>query len=145
MKEFKGDFKGYREPAALNQKFWALCIGEVIESESKDYPVGQMVQGNFGFTEVAFVDLKNDETFKASPPRKIGSKEQSGFEPREHLSILSAPGMAGFVGLFSVGKWQRGGKQTLLVSGGAGATGASVSKNPRREVNCRSTVEAFTD
>lgn len=119
-------FKGYRPPNPLDEKLWAYGIGTVIASNSNDYSVGQLVQGNFGTTEHCLVDLKSD-LYKASPPRKLSSKEEAGFDPREHLSTLSAPGFAAYIGLFEVGRWKRNGRQTLLLSGAAGATGSLVS------------------
>lgn len=89
-----------------------MGIGEVVESRSDRYAVGDLVSGLTGWQQVAVADEGRNrlETIPA------------GTDPLTAISLFGPTGLAAYFGMLSVGKPEEG--DTVLVSGAAGATGS---------------------
>lgn len=101
--------KSYREPHPLNTPMWAFGIGVVAESKSSRYKRGQKVVGMLDWSEYTVLPEKEVWPYDAD----VGL---------QHLSALSAPGVAAHVGLVAVANVKKG--DVVLVSAAAGATGS---------------------
>jgi NADPH-dependent curcumin reductase CurA len=103
-------------PFELNKVFNGGCIGQVIESRSNKFKVGECVRANFGWREYWIsrdVDSSKDIT-KVDP--KIA--------PLQHfLGILGITGITAYVGLFKIGVLREG-QDTVFVSSAAGGVGS---------------------
>ena len=89
-------------------------IGEVIESQSEDVPVGSMVLGSTGWQ--AYVALA------AESVTLIPSERES----IQYLGPLGVNGLTAYFGLFRVGRPARG--ETVMVSAAAGSVGHFVGQ-----------------
>ena len=116
MRGWISDRKSYIEPVEIGATMRALGIGQVVQSNSGQYQVGDYVSGFFGVQEYATVLA--DESMYALPATEASLAS--------HLGVLGMPGMTAYFGLLDVGKPQQG--ETVLVSGAAGAVGAVVGQ-----------------
>lgn len=89
------------------------AVGEIIESHHKDFAVGDLVEGRFGWQDFALSD--------GAGVRRV-SKALGA--PENALGIGGLPGFTAYVGLHAAGGVKPG--QTFLVSGAAGAVGSVV-------------------
>jgi len=89
-------------------------IGEVVESQSEDVPVGSMVLGSTGWQ--AYVALA------AESVTLIPSERES----IQYLGPLGVNGLTAYFGLFRVGRPARG--ETVMVSAAAGSVGHLVGQ-----------------
>ena len=89
-------------------------IGEVVESQSEDVPVGSMVLGSTGWQ--AYVALA------AESVTLIPSERES----IQYLGPLGVNGLTAYFGLFRVGRPARG--ETVMVSAAAGSVGHFVGQ-----------------
>jgi NADPH-dependent curcumin reductase CurA len=103
-------------PVVLNKVLNGGCIGQVIESKSNKFKVGEYVKANFGWREYwtsQDVDASKDIT-KVDP--KIGPVQY-------FLGILGITGITAYVGLFTIGGLREG-QDTVFVSSAAGGVGS---------------------
>jgi NADPH-dependent curcumin reductase CurA len=88
-------------PVVLNKVLNGGCIGQVIESKSNKFKVGEYVKANSGWREYWIfqdVDASKDIT-KVDP--KIGPLQY-------FLGILGITGITAYVGLFTIGGLREG-------------------------------------
>lgn len=95
----------------------ARGVGEVVESQSEKFKKGSWVQGNYGWSEYAIIDDK-DESYRDAP------ELPGGLSRTHYLGALGLTGLTAYYGLVVVAEAKKGEK--ILVSGAAGATGSMV-------------------
>jgi len=93
----------------------AFAIGEVVQSNNDQYPIGTLVEGLLGAQSYAVSDGKGLRVI----PGKQG-------ELSWHLGIMGMPGMTAYFGLLERGKPQAG--ETVFISGAAGIVGSTVGQ-----------------
>ncbi|SEO60375.1 NADP-dependent oxidoreductase [Aquisalimonas asiatica] len=107
--------RSYIEPVELGDVMRAGAIGRVISSRNSAFSEGDYVSGMFGVQHYAVSDGKGVHTVDPS----IAPLER-------YLGVLGMPGMTAYFGLLDVGQPKEG--DTVLVSGAAGAVGATVGQ-----------------
>jgi NADPH-dependent curcumin reductase CurA len=125
MRGWMEDRPSYIPPVGLGEVMRAGCVGQVIESKSPTYAVGDFVQGMFGWQEYALAG--SGGLMPATPLPK-------GMPLTWPLGVCGITGLTAYFGLLDLGKPQPG--QTVVVSGAAGATG-SVAAQIARIQGCR--------
>jgi NADPH-dependent curcumin reductase CurA len=105
-------------PIELNKPLNGGCIGQVIESRSDKYKVGEYVKANFGWREY-WVGHDVDKNGK-----DIITKVDPKIVPLEYFSgILGITGITAYVGLIRIGELREG-QDTVFVSSAAGGVGS---------------------
>lgn len=89
----------------------SLGLGEVVASDTEQYPVGALVSGVTGWQDYVVVD--EQRRFDVVP---------AGTDPLDAVSLFGPTGLAAYFGMLDVGQPADG--DTVLVSGAAGATGS---------------------
>jgi NADPH-dependent curcumin reductase CurA len=104
--------------AQLNRPLNGGCIGQVIESKSEKFRVGEYVKANFGWREYwignDLISNGKDDIIKVDP--KIAPVQY-------FLGILGITGITAYVGLFKIGELREG-QDTVFVSSAAGGVGS---------------------
>ncbi|WP_413112929.1 NADP-dependent oxidoreductase [Thaumasiovibrio sp. DFM-14] len=108
------DTDSYIPPVELGDVMRGSGIGEVVESQSADFAVGDRVMGMFGWTEYLLTDGQGI--------RKV----DANIDPKMALSVFALPGLTATKGLYSFGKPKAG--ETLVVTGAAGSVGSIVGQ-----------------
>ena len=107
--------KSYLPPVEIGEVMRAGGIGEVYASNNPRFKVGDMVSGTFGIRQHAVTDGRG--CIVVDP----------GVAPLPtYLGVLGAPGMTAYFGLLDVGQVKGG--ETVVVSGAAGAVGATAGQ-----------------
>jgi NADPH-dependent curcumin reductase len=106
--------RSYIPPVEIGEVMRALTLGVVTRSRNKQFAEGDLVHGTFGVQEYAVSDGAG--TYKITP-----TDEQS---PAAYLGVLGMTGMTAYFGLLDVGRL----RETVLVSGAAGAVGTTVGQ-----------------
>ena len=119
IRTWMNDAPGYLPPIGIGDVIRSGGIGEVVESNSSRYKVGDFVFGMLGWQDYAIAD-EGERSAQAIP---------AGLDPPTALNVFGINGMTAYFGLLDVGKLQEG--DTVVVSGAAGATGASVGQIAR--------------
>ena len=116
MRGWIADTAGYAQPVPLGTVMRALAVGEVIESRTPDYAVGDVVTGWFGWQDEAAVspDAVVRKVVEADLPRSLA------------LGILGINGVTAHLALIRIGQPVAG--QTVLVSTAAGSVGSAVGQ-----------------
>jgi NADPH-dependent curcumin reductase CurA len=123
MRGWMNDVRSYVPPVQIGAVMRAGGVGQVIESRSADFSVGEQVFGTFGVQRYAVSDaagLTAVDTDVAPAPA--------------HLGVLGIGGLTAYFGLLDIGRPSPG--QTVVVSGAAGAVG-SVAGQIARIKGCR--------
>jgi NADPH-dependent curcumin reductase CurA len=107
------DRKSYIPPFAVNQVILGGAIGEVVETRSPAFHVGDIVTGMLGWQ---LYNVAKAEALRKVDPRVAPISTA--------LGILGHTGLTAYFGLFDIGKPQPG--ETVVVSGAAGAVGTVV-------------------
>ena len=87
-------------------------VGVVVQSNRPEFPEGTLVSGPFGWRRY-FVSDGTSVPLRAVP---------EGISATAALNVLGITGLTAYFGMLDIGKPQAG--QTVVVSGGAGATGS---------------------
>ena len=120
MKGWMSEDRGsYIPPVELGEIMRSSGVGEVVESKSDGFAVGDRVVGMIGWTEYTVTDGAGLQ----KPPPHVSAEEI--------LCVLSLPGLTAYQGLIKVGKPKAG--ETLVVSGAAGSVGAMVGQIGKAE------------
>ena len=109
------DRKSYVPPFQIGEVLTGGCIGQVVESNSPDFAVGDHVNSMYGWREAYTAPAKGIE--------KLGALSAA---PSAYLGAIGMPGMTAYVGLLEVGALKEG--ETVFVSGAAGAVGSIVGQ-----------------
>ncbi len=103
----------YVEPFQLGQPLEGGCAGQVVQSQSDTFQVGDYVLGRKGWRE-----------YYVSNGADLTKIDPSLAPVQVYLGVLGMPGMTAYVGLLGIGRPQAG--NTVFVSAAAGAVGSVV-------------------
>jgi hypothetical protein len=115
MRGWMNASRSYIPPVGIGEVMRALAIGKVVESKTDRFAAGDFVSGPFGVQEYAVSDGKG-----------ITKLDAHAVPLTVYLNVLGMPGMTAYFGLLEVGQPKSG--QTVVVSGAAGAVGATVGQ-----------------
>ena len=108
-----------RPPVELNKALNGGCIGQVIESKSDKFKVGEYVKANFGWRE-QWVGHDEDNNNGKEDITKVNPK----VAPVQYfLGILGITGITAYVGLLKIGELREG-QDIVFVSSAAGGVGS---------------------
>jgi NADPH-dependent curcumin reductase CurA len=115
MRGWMNEGRSYIPPVGIGEVMRAGGIGRVVASNHPDFAVGDHVNGTLGIQDYAV--LEGGRLTKVEP--KLAPLPV-------FLNTLGMPGMTAYFGLLDVGQPKPG--DTVVVSGAAGAVGASVGQ-----------------
>jgi NADPH-dependent curcumin reductase CurA len=108
-----GEEPTYLPPVAIGEVMRGLGLGEVIESNNGNYPVGALVNGLTGWQDYAVVS--------DSMPLMVVPPEIEA-EPAQLLGTMGMTGCTAYFGMLEIGQPKEG--ETVVVSAAAGAVGS---------------------
>jgi len=108
------DPDSYIPPVALGEVMRSSGLGEVVESNSPNFKVGDRVMGMMGWTEYF---LSSGEGLR---------QVQEGLDAEMVLSVFALPGLTATQGLYGFSEPKAG--ETIVVSGAAGSVGSLVGQ-----------------
>ena len=109
------DAASYAPPVGIGEVMTGGAVAQVVASETADFAVGDIVEGRFGWQEMA---LGNAASMRKIDPSLAPISTANG--------ILGMPGMTAYCGLFEIGMPKVG--ETVLVSAASGAVGQVVGQ-----------------
>lgn len=109
------DTESYAEPWDVGDVMNGAVVGDVVESESDAYEVGDLVTGEGTWADYTLLDA--DSAVRVDP---------SVADLPAYLGVLGMPGRTAYFGLLEVGDPKPG--DTVVVSGAAGAVGSVVGQ-----------------
>ena len=109
------DGKSYAQPQALNEVMQGGTVGEVIESMSPQYKVGDKVRGMLGWQQ-----------YGKAPASQFVKIESSAIPLSAYLGVMGMPGVTAWVGLTQIIEPKAG--ETVVVSAASGAVGGVVGQ-----------------
>lgn len=115
MRGRMNDVKSYVPPFELDAPLDGGAVGEVLESRSDAFAVGDTVSHGKGWRDVAIL--------KAKAARKVDTDKAKA---SAYLGALGMTGLTAYAGLTSVAQFEEG--DTVFVSGAAGAVGSLVGQ-----------------
>lgn len=118
IRGFLDDRPSYMEPVAIGAPIKGMSLGEVVESNHADYPVGTIVR--------AFAHWSDHYVLSGDAWGLERVNPQPGAELHHYMGALGPVGLTAWVGLFAVGEAKAG--ETIVVSAAAGATGSTVGQ-----------------
>lgn len=116
MRGWIADVGNYSAPVGIGETMRALAVGEVIESDAADWPVGAVATGWFGWQEEAVVD----------PSAILRRIMETDLPLSLALGVLGINGVTAHLALTTVGEPKAG--DTLVVSTAAGSVGSAVGQ-----------------
>jgi NADPH-dependent curcumin reductase CurA len=116
IRTWMDDAPGYLPPIAIDEVIRAGGVGEVLESKSEAYEVGELLFGMTGWQDYVIVD-GGERAMQTLPP---------GVSATAALSVLGITGMTAYFGMTDVGRVKEG--DVVVVSGAAGATGSTAGQ-----------------
>jgi len=108
------DTDSYIPPVGLGEVMRSSGLGEVVESNSPDFKVGDRVMGMMGWTEYYLGS--------GAGLRQV----QAGLDAEMALSVFALPGLTATQGLYGFSQPKAG--ETIVVSGAAGSVGSIVGQ-----------------
>lgn len=116
MRGWIADTAGYAQPVPIGGVMRALAVGEVTESRTPAFAVGEIVTGWFGWQDEAVVS-----------PEAVVRKVVEADLPRSlALGVLGINGVTAHLALTRIGQPVAG--ETVLVSTAAGSVGSAVGQ-----------------
>jgi len=113
MRARMDDRRSYMPPFQLDQPLDGTCVGRVVESNSDQFQVDDIVLGRLGWREYFVSDSKG--IIKIDP----------NVAPiQAYLGTMGMPGLTAYYGLLEIGKPKEG--ETVFVSAASGAVGSIV-------------------
>ena len=100
--------------------FGGGAVGTVVESSAKEFIVGDVVVGNWGWTDLAVVPA--DELRMLGPHALVS--------PSSALNLYGSNGLTAYMGVEQIMKPEQG--EVVYVSGGAGSVGSAVGMMCKR-------------
>ena len=124
IRGWMGDDPNYIEPIALGDAVRSSVIGRVVQSNSPELAVGDVVMTVGGW-----------EQYTTAPAAACNPLDESmGIPLSNFLGVLGPTGLTAYFGLLEVGRPQAG--ETVLVSAAAGAVGSVVGQIAKKK-GCR--------
>jgi len=115
MRGWMNEGRSYIPPVGIGEVMRAGGIGRVVASQHPDFVAGDYVNGTLGVQEYAVLDgARLTKVHPKLAPLPV------------FLNTLGMPGMTAYFGLLDVGQPKPG--DTVVVSGAAGAVGATVGQ-----------------
>jgi NADPH-dependent curcumin reductase CurA len=118
MRGRMNDAKSYAAPQMLNETMGGATVGEVVESRSSQFAVGDTVRGMLGWAE-----------YGVSKPEGIGKVDARQIPLSAYLGVVGMPGMTAWYGYNKIMEPKAG--ETIVVSAAAGAVGSVVGQLAR--------------
>jgi NADPH-dependent curcumin reductase CurA len=115
MRGRMNDAKSYAQPQPLGQVMQGGTVGEVVESRSPKYAVGDKVVGMGGWQEYSVVD--------GNAPGALRKVDTTHVPLSAYLGAVGMPGVTAWYGLVKIIEPQAG--QTMVVSAATGAVGSA--------------------
>ena len=115
MRGWMNEGKSYIAPVGLGDVMRSGGIGEVVESKHSTFAVGDFVSG-----------MTNVQTWCVTDGKGFTKVDPKLAPLTAYLNVLGMPGMTAYWGLMDVGQPKAG--ETVVVSGAAGAVGATVGQ-----------------
>ncbi len=115
MRGWMNEGKSYIAPVGLGEVMRAGGIGQVVESKNAKFAPGDFVSG-----------MTNVQTWCVTDGKGFTKVDPKLAPLTTYLNVLGMPGMTAYWGLMDVGQPKAG--ETLVVSGAAGAVGATVGQ-----------------
>jgi NADPH-dependent curcumin reductase CurA len=112
MRGRMNDVKSYVPPFEVGKPLEGGAVGEVIETRSPDFAVGDQVLHMLGWRDEAVLDARH--------ARKLLPID--GLSPSAFLGVLGMPALTAYVGLLDIAAFKPG--DAVFVSGAAGAVGS---------------------
>ena len=123
MAEGAGD--NYLTGMQIGDPVQSIVLGEVVESDRADYPVGTLVSARTAWEESSVLDGSDlCSPLTVSPDVPL----------HQYMGILGPTGMTAWIGLFEIGQPKSG--ETVVVSAAGGAVGTVVGQLAKAE-GCR--------
>jgi len=116
MRGWIADKNNYSPPVAIGEVMRSLAVGDVIESKSDEWQIGDTLLGWFGWQEFAV----------ASRDTILTRFDSTSLSPSLALGILGINGVTALLALTKIGDPTPG--DTLVVSTAAGAVGSAVGQ-----------------
>jgi NADPH-dependent curcumin reductase CurA len=110
--------KSYAPPVEIDEVMGAGTVGQVIESKSSAYTVGDFVFGYGGWQEFW---LQQGKELKKVDPKLAPISTATG--------VLGMPGVTAYTGLLNIGQPKKG--ETVVVAAASGAVGSVVGQIAR--------------
>jgi len=115
MRGRMNDTKSYTAPQALHEVMGGGTVGEVIESRSDKFAVGDKVVGMGGWQQYSVVD--------AAAPGALTKLDTSRIPLSAYLGAVGMPGVTAWYGLLKIIEPKAG--ETMVVSAATGAVGSA--------------------
>ena len=115
MRGRMNDSKSYAAPQALGEVMQGGTVGEVVESRSAKYQLGDKVAGMGGWQEYSVV--------KVDQPGALRKVDTTHVPLSQYLGAVGMPGVTAWYGLVKIIEPKAG--QTLVVSAASGAVGSA--------------------
>ncbi len=132
MRGRMNDAKSYAAPQPLGQVMQGGTVGEVVESRSPKFQVGDKVVGMGGWQQYSVVDAGPAEHFLldvdefgrgAAVPGALRKVDTTNVPLSHYLGAVGMPGVTAWYGLVRIIEPQAG--ETMVVSAAAGAVGSA--------------------
>ncbi len=108
-----GEEPTYLPPVAIGEVMRSLGLGEVVESNNENYPIGALVNGLTGWQD--YVVISDEMPLMVVPPEVQA-------EPAQLLGTMGMTGCTAYFGMLEIGQPKEG--ETVVVSAAAGAVGS---------------------
>src|SRR5579872_6585612 len=118
MRGRMNDTKSYAAPQMLNETMGGATVGEVVESRSGSFAVGDTVRGMLGWAE-----------YSVSKPEGLAKVDARRIPLSAYLGVVGMPGMTAWYGFNKIMEPKPG--ETIVVSAAAGAVGSVVGQLAR--------------
>ena len=116
MRGWIADAGNYAAPVAIGSVMRALAVGEVVESQAKEWAPGELLCGWFGWQEEAVV----------TPDAVLRRVTETDLPPSLALGVLGINGVTAYLALTRIGEPKSG--ETVVVSTAAGGVGSAVGQ-----------------
>src|ERR1700727_58142 len=118
MRGRMNDAKSYAMPQMLNETMGGATVGEVVESRSSQFTIGDTVRGMLGWAE-----------YGVSKPEGIAKVDTRHIPLSAYLGVVGMPGMTAWYGYNKIMEPKAG--ETIVVSAACGAVGSVVGQLAR--------------
>lgn len=125
MRPNMNDAESYVPPMVLGEAIKGESVGQIVESRSDQFSVGDYVTSYTGWTQYSVANKQTEMLHKLDP---------GGLPLSVFLGAAGMPGRTGYMGLTRVGKAQAG--ETVVVSAASGAVGSVVGQVAKM-IGCR--------